>query len=32
MDVKSVVLHGDLSEDFFIEHPVGFVIDSNLFF
>jgi hypothetical protein len=30
MDVKSVFLHGDLFEDFFMEQPLGFVSDSNL--
>jgi hypothetical protein len=30
MDVKSVFLHGDLSEEIFMEQPPSFVIDSNL--
>jgi hypothetical protein len=30
MDVKSSFLHGDLSEEIFMEQPLGFVIDSNL--
>jgi hypothetical protein len=30
MDVKSDFLHGDLSEEIFMEQPPGFVIDSNL--
>jgi hypothetical protein len=32
MDVKSAFLHGNLSEEIFIEQPSGFVIDSNLVF
>jgi hypothetical protein len=30
MDVKSDFLHGDLSEEIFMEQPPGFVTDSNL--
>jgi hypothetical protein len=30
MDVKSVFLHGDLSEEIFMEQPPGFVTYSNL--
>jgi hypothetical protein len=30
MDVKSAFLHGDLSEEIFMEQPLGFVTDSNL--
>jgi hypothetical protein len=32
MDVKSVFLHGELSEEIFMEQPCGFVTDSNPFF
>jgi hypothetical protein len=32
MDVKSDFLHGDLSEEIFMEQPPGFVTDSNLVF
>jgi hypothetical protein len=30
MDVKSAFLHGDLSEELFMEQPPSYVIDSNL--
>jgi hypothetical protein len=32
MDVKSSFLHGDLSEEIFMEQPPSFVTDSNLVF
>jgi hypothetical protein len=32
IDVKSALLHGDLSEEIFMEQPPGFVTDSNLVF
>jgi hypothetical protein len=31
MDVKSSFLHGNLSEEIFMEQPPGFVTDSTLF-
>jgi hypothetical protein len=30
MDVKNGFLHGDLSEEIFMEKPLGFVTDSSL--
>jgi len=32
MDVKSLFLHGDLSEEICMEHPPSFVIDCKLVF
>jgi hypothetical protein len=32
MDVRSVFLHGDLSKEVSMEHPISFVMDSNLVF
>jgi hypothetical protein len=30
MDVKNAFHHGDLSEDFYLEQPQGFMQDSSL--
>ena len=32
MDVKSLFLHGDLDEEFYMEKHIGFMIDSILIF
>jgi hypothetical protein len=32
MDVKSDVIHGDLSEEIFMEQPLGFVTNSTMDF
>ena len=32
MDVKSTFLHGDLSKEIYIENPLGFMTNSNIFY
>jgi hypothetical protein len=32
VDMKRYFLHGDLSKEFFMEQPIGFVMDSHLVF